>query len=102
MLSIRLKALVIPTTQSTVSGASRNEKWLRRTVTPKASRIPAPANWPASLTSGGRLKRSSASPRRAISEAPPTIASNWPVAFATPLPPSSGWRPITRIRIKAR
>ena len=77
MLSSRLSALVMTTTQSMVA-APFSTGW-RSTVicTPESSRISAAAIWPRSFTQAGSDRRSSHRPRKETSVAPRKMPTTW-------------------------
>ena len=76
MLSSRLNAFVIPTSQTSASTSATTSLPTISTESPLASTITAAANWAASFGSGLSEKMSSASPARKRSAQPPRIPSS--------------------------
>ena len=94
MLSSRLKAFVIPTSQTTATMVASKSLPISSTRRPAATAIPAAANCAASFASGLRCRTSSTSPaaksERAPARIPPAraLASTAPVTTAAATPAS--------------
>src|SRR6266540_3082389 len=95
MLSSRLKAFVIPTSQTTAIGTAIQSFFTSSTVSPFETTIAVAPNWAASFAQGGSEKASSSRPTANRSPVPPRIASSSvlpptaPARIARPTPASS-------------
>src|SRR6266545_2815928 len=94
MLSSRLKAFVIPTSQTTAIGTAIQSFFTSSTVSPFVTTIAVAPNWAASFAQGGSEKASSSRPTANRSPVPPRIASSSelpptaPARIARPTPAS--------------
>ncbi len=95
MLSSRLSAFVIPTSQTTPIAAASTLLPTISTERPVASAIAAAPNWTASLTAAGSERMSSIRPatKRSVAAARIPSSSSWsctaPAAIAAPMPAAS-------------
>ena len=83
MLSSRLKALVMPTSQTRVTITFIHSKGMKEVRTPDATTRPAPSSWPAALAdTGNRLpSMSSSNPTTNAMVAPASTARSFVPTF---------------------